>query len=423
MYKHSYAGTRQPPERVARPVGVSTMSDALPVVVPAYTNAYATLFGYVAGLVGVVFFTNMLREWMYVDQKDFKSFLMTNIKRQNTNTRDIYYRILKSTKFLVITRQSALLMLSVLIIASYNFIGYMHTKDKADLISAIIPFVMYGIFQTTATHTSVANGSWTVFAETFGNALFTLATLLSVEIVRGTFSMPLYVPFVLVVLSMLSLFFATYFKNRHVRGVHKAITNSQMPFGAKMMQDENIDIHETSTETKWIKDNSTYIVYTIVDFFIIFIPLFIFGLIYSLKNHISHWEYSIIILFVPPLVYWVFQLVILFGEGWNTRAFFNLILSTMTVVTILMTLLYSTNVFGTENRFEIIIGIPLFLTYALFVISIVFKFANTVPFLSVSCIATDGDNNQCVLEKGSDAQGNVEMATVQHKLETKTPAV
>jgi hypothetical protein len=390
-------------------------------------NAYIALFSYVSFAVFIIFVANIIRSFQNSEKETFRNFLESNIMRKNEKTRDlVYYKILKSPKFLAITRKDALLYVSVLIVSGYNYVGYLHTHDKSELIAAIIPFVMYGIFSTTATHTKAANGRWVVALESLANTMFTVSTLLACEIVRETFTMPLYVPFVMIVLSLMIQIMSVYRNNVDIREDQKTTVN--VGFKPELTRHLAANGFETESEpavANWTLDTKTFVVFSILDLVIIFVPVFIFGLMFSLKQYVSHWEYSILALFVPPLFYWVFQLVILFGNGWNARVFFNLVLSTMTFVTVLMTFLYSINAFGSTDRFELIIGVPMFFTLLLFLIAIVYKNPVTVPFLSVSCVATDKDGKECVFKKSQNVQTQDQVAIIETEMASmgkKNPA-
>ena len=376
------------------------------------TNTYITLFAYVCTAVGIIFIANVIRVFQKTENATYTNFLQTNIMRKNEKVRDIvYYKIIKSPKFVSIMRRDALLFLTIIMVSAYSYVGYLYTEKDSDLIAAIIPFVILGLFYASSTHAQDKDvfGAMSVVFESVASMLFTGSALLACEIVRGTFSIPLYVPFILIVVSLIIYFMSVWKYNTSTRDEMKENVSSGLKADTvRHLSQNGFEAESSQADLSWVLDTKTYLVFSTYDILIIFVPLFIFGIVYCFKP--NNWEYAILALFATPLFYWGFQLVLLFTNGFSARVFFNIILSTMTVTTLLLILLYNLNLVG--SRVELYIGIPSFLTMMLFLISIVYKNPVTVPFLTVSCVAKDVDGNACYIKKTTNVQSNESTTTI-----------
>jgi hypothetical protein len=301
-------------------------------------------------------------------------------------------------------------------------------------------FALYGLFcACRAGIEDYKHSKWGVILGTLAGGMFTIAILLLCELQTGTWNKKSYmfVPYVMICIALVCFITASMLES----GAKKVQNKMHMSGKKSMLMSRLMNVKgkkfgfkdaATTTETSWLHDDKTYMVYTLYDLMIIGIPALIFGIIFSLNacldGGIKNWNASISLFLIPTLFYWVYTMWLFFKVGTQIRGlriWFNFMLSTSATSTVLILLLHSFDVFH-STRHELIVGVSTYTTLLWFFISIIFKSPNTVPYLSTTCITdnpssvndkgTGGDGDECVVVKESiniaTGEGDIELTSL-----------
>lgn len=306
-----------------------------------------------------------------------------------------------------LSRDTAAILISVVVMVAYSYINYLHTGYRGDLIAALAPFAVLGLLTTF--HWPVSgfkNSPAGAILCSISGALFTITILYELSCQRGHFDHRNKHVISVILLCVAALVFlgANFLEGfRAARAVKEASGASPMRTGLfgrvvqtvrRRMQDTAVRDSMKSLEI----DTRTYMVIGLVDIVIVGLCSLAFAIVYAihLTSGVKNWQLAYIPLIAAPFVYWCYQLVYLAsalsaGRGGYGRLAFNLVITTLCTGTLLLFMLSAFGVFSHEH-YTWLVGVPLYTVVSLFVISVAVSSPMVVPALTIDCL---GEGDQC----------------------------